>query len=584
METKIYGTHSKLKYCGSWRLKEGKGNSLYTGNNKHRRHDITKTIGQTQGTQILRSTNTTSRILHNTTKGRLRVGMAYVNQVNVGYARLAEALRDIDALCGIEGVLTWDELVMLPDKAAESRAAQKAALAEVLHRKQTSKHLENLIVCAEKELPELNEMERATVRDARRNFDHKVKIPSELARREARLSSEGYQIWAKARANNDFESFTPVLEKLIQLRHDEANAVSPEKSPYNFCIDKFERGMEASRLKDVFDELKKGLVPLIHKVASAPQLKIHPKLQPGGKNSFSIDKQELLCSSTAEKLGFQGLLNKSLHPFTGGVGPTDVRITTRYAEDDFVSGLLGLIHETGHALYEQNRPSGPYNGLPVSEALSMGIHESQSLLFERMVGQSDEFWKFMQPHILKEFDFVNDVAPQDYYVAVNKVEKSLIRVDADELTYPLHIIIRFEIEQGLFDGSIAVKDLPKVWNQKMKDYLDVEVPSDEKGCLQDVHWSDGSFGYFPSYTLGAMYAAQFFKYAQEQVPTLHSDIARGDFSTLQAWLKENVHSRGSLYPSADELCLKVTGEKLNPRIFLNYLEDKYSRLYNLDQP
>ena len=494
------------------------------------------------------------------------------------YLRLADELRDIDALCGIEGILSWDELVMLPEKAAKSRADQKAALAEVLHHKESSERLGKLISQAEVNNHVLQPMELATVRDARRNYDSKVKIPNELAKMEARLGSEGYHGWAKARENDDFQSFKPYLEKLVQLRKDQAEAVSPEKLPYDYCIDRFERGLTSERLTEIFDKLKEGLVPLIKEITSSKQLDLQKNLRIG-EQSFNIEKQEILCTDIASRLGFDGLLNKSLHPFTGGAHPTDVRITTRYDEKDFITGIMGLVHETGHALYEQNRPSGEYNNLPVSQALSMGIHESMSLLFERMLGQSEEFWSFMTPHICSHFEFMDGVTTQDYYAAVNKVEKSLIRVDADELTYPLHILIRFEIEKGLFDGSIKIDNLPQIWNEKYHQYLDITVPNDSLGCLQDVHWSDGSFGYFPSYTLGAMYAAQFYRKAEECIPSLHDDIHEGDFSKLQAWLKENVHSKGSLYPSADLLCEHVTGEKLNPDIFIDYLSKKYKRLY-----
>jgi len=328
---------------------------------------------------------------------------------------------------------------------------------------------------------------------------------------------------------------------------------------------------------EIFDELKEGLVPLIKEITSAPQLKINKKIT---ESTFDVDKQEALCENVMEKLGFDGILSRSVHPFTGGTA-ADVRITTRYDPHDFVSGVAGLVHETGHALYEQNRPSGEFEGLPASEALSMGIHESMSLLFERMVGQNEAFWTFLQPDIVKSFGFMSDVTVQEYFEAVNKVEKSLIRVDADELTYPLHIIIRFELEAGLFDGSVTVENLPKKWNSLYKRYLDIDVPSNKEGCLQDVHWSDGSFGSFPSYTLGAIFACQFFQHAERSIPSLSADMREGNFDKLRAWLKDNIHSKGSLYPSADELCEAVTGSKLDPTIYLDYLRAKYRRLYGL---
>ena len=494
------------------------------------------------------------------------------------YTALAAELKEIDSLSGIDNILSWDELVIMKERSAASRAAQKAALASVIHQRQTSEKLGELIKSAEQESG-LGPMEQASVRDARLSFDRKTKVippfrfvsplsklfsltcffpllfsslslslslsklPSELAKLQATLSSEGYQSWAKARASDDYETFKPVLAKIIQLRVDEAKAVAPEMLAYDYQIDKFERGMKASRLREIFDEVKAGLVPLIKEITSAKKLSVDSRLAGGdAAPTFEVSKQEALCSQVMEKLGFEGRLDKSLHPFTGGTA-SDVRITTRYDPKDFISGVAGLIHETGHALYEQNRPAGDNLGMPVSEALSMGIHESQSLLFERMIGQSEEFWTYFQPMVADTFEFTKDLSKEDFYAAINKVEKNLIRVDADELTYPLHIIIRFELEQGLFDGSITVDNLPAKWNELYASYLGIDVPSDKEGCLQDVHWGSLAFGYFPSYTLGAMYACQFFQHAEKSIPGLRAEIAEGNFTNLRQWLNDNIHSK-----------------------------------------
>jgi len=496
------------------------------------------------------------------------------------YTALAEELKEIDALSGIDAILGWDELVVMKEKSAESRAAQKAALASVIHQRQTSERLGELISSAERE-GGLDPMQEASVRDARLKFDRKTRMPKELAKQEAILGSEGYQAWAKARENDDYDSFKPVLSKIVQLRIDEAKAVAPEKLPYDYQIDKFERGMKASRLAEIFETVKAGLVPLIEEITSAPQLSVDARLAGGDAAPiFEVDKQEALCAQVMERLGFEGILNRSLHPFTGGTA-SDVRITTRYDDKDFISGVAGLVHETGHALYEQNRPAGENLGMPVSEALSMGIHESMSLLFERMVGQSMEFWTFLRPMVAESFEFTENLEAEDFYKAINKVQKSLIRVDADELTYPLHIIIRFELEQGLFDGSVTVDNLPDKWRELYKQYLGIDVPSDKEGVLQDVHWSSLAFGYFPSYTLGAMYACQFFQHAEKSIPNLGAEIAEGNFESLRAWLRENIHSKGSLYPSADELCEHVTGKPLDPTIYLDFLRAKYRKLYKM---
>jgi len=277
----------------------------------------------------------------------------------------------------------------------------------------------------------------------------------------------------------------------------------------------------------------------------------------------------------------KGRLDVSLHPFTGGSHPTDVRITTRYSEDTFLESVMGLIHETGHALYEQGR-SLEFDGLPVNEALSMGIHESQSLLWERMVGQRRSFWDHASAVLRRHFPATAECSPEDFYRYVNKVmPENLIRVDADELTYPLHVCVRFELERALFDGSVTVEGLPEAWNEKMEEYLGVRPPNDKVGVLQDVHWSDGSFGYFPSYTLGAMYACQFYEAAEKALPGLDGEIRKGEFARLKQWLNEKIHAKGSLHPSADELCEAVTGEVLRPDAFVRYLTEKYTALYGL---
>lgn len=269
-----------------------------------------------------------------------------------------------------------------------------------------------------------------------------------------------------------------------------------------------------------------------------------------------------------------------MHPFTGGACPDDVRITTRYSTELPFEGIMGTVHETGHAMYEQGR-NAKYEGLPVSDALSMGTHESQSLFWERMIGQNIGFWESVLPQLHEKLPHTKGVSAEDLYFAVNQVNRGLIRVDADELTYPFHIILRLELEKKLLNGSLNVNDLPTAWNEGMKKHLGVDVPSDKEGCLQDIHWPSGAFGYFPSYSLGAMTAAQIFQHLKKVVmPDIEEKISSGEYSKIREWLKTEVHEVGSLYPSLDELLKKVTGEPLNPQYFLSYLEDKYSKVYS----
>lgn len=269
----------------------------------------------------------------------------------------------------------------------------------------------------------------------------------------------------------------------------------------------------------------------------------------------------------------------SVHPFTGGAGPGDVRITTRYSKEKPFEGIMGTVHETGHAMYEQGR-STKYDGLPVSESLSMGVHESQSLFWERMIGQSVGFWEAVLPQVHDKFPHTKDVTANDLFFAVNHVDRSLIRVEADELTYPFHIILRFELEMKLMNGTLDVADLPKAWNEGMKQHIGVDVPTDSEGCLQDIHWPSGAFGYFPSYSLGAMMAAQLYRHLKtEAMPDIEEKIRASKFSEIRDWLKTEIHEVGSLYPSLDKLLEKVTGEPLNPDYFLEYLREKYSKVY-----
>ena len=275
------------------------------------------------------------------------------------------------------------------------------------------------------------------------------------------------------------------------------------------------------------------------------------------------------------------LTDISAHPFTVDAGHTDTRITTRYSTNIPFEGIMGTIHEVGHAMYEQGL-NKEFAGLPVSNALSMGSHESQSLFWERMISQREEFWEHILPLIHEKLPHTKSATARDFYLAVNQVSRSLIRVEADEVTYPFHIVLRFEIEKGLIDGSIRVEDLPAVWQEKFKKYIGIDVPNDSKGCLQDVHWSGGSFGYFPTYTLGAMMAAQLFNYLENTaMPDIKDKIRTGKFSDIKKWLNENLHEKGSLYASLDELLKSITGEPLNPKYFVSYLETKYRRIYKL---
>ncbi|CAM9896079.1 unnamed protein product [Ectocarpus sp. 6 AP-2014] len=512
------------------------------------------------------------------------------------YGQLCKKLKEVERLAGIQGLLSWDEQVMMPAGGAASRANQKTALAAVIHEKKVDAGLGDLLRQLQEEqegeaASELSVHEVAVVRDAVRDYNHETRKSAELAAREADVEARAYAAWVAARKDGDWEAFAPSMEEMVSVKRDVAEATRSELGgAYEGCLDQFERGMSTERLREVFGELKAGLVPLLRaiqeKVAeedkSGAAAERHPAPLHSGEQ-WGKDEQAALCRDMAEKLGFdmsKGRLDVSVHPFTGGPGPSDVRITTRYS-NNWMEGVAGTVHEVGHALYEQGRPGGDMEDLPVSRALSMGVHESQSLLWERMVFQSRPFWKFAAPLVRARFPHTKGVGDEAFYRGLNRVAPSLIRVDADEVTYPLHIILRFEIEQGLMDGSIAVKDVPSVWVSKMKELLGVDVPGDAEGCLQDIHWSVGAFGYFPSYTLGAVMACQFLEAAKLALPDLDSSLEAGNFEPLKTWLNREVHARGSLFASPDELLSEVTGDIMRPSALVEHLKSKYTEIYDL---
>jgi carboxypeptidase Taq len=507
------------------------------------------------------------------------------------YAALCELLREASALRAADGVLGWDEQVMLPPGAADARGRQKAALAGVVHEKATAPALADAIADCERLAADASleggPFEAAVVRDARRDYTHAARVTKELSQKVAAAATAGVAAWTRAREASDWQAFAPYMKDGLRLaREYAAESRGPDVDPYSASIDMYERGMDAARLQVIFDEVVPPLKDLLHKVSAAQQKHappVHQALQ-GGEH-WDVTLQAALCKKLSERLGFDfehGRIDVSVHPFTGGAGPEDTRITTRYSTTTPFEGIMGTVHEVGHALYEQGR-NAEHRDLPVSEPLSMGAHESQSLFWERMIAQSEPFWEAVLPLVHEMLPFTSSATAADFAYAVNVVNtKGLIRVDADELSYPFHIIMRFEIERGLFDGSINVDELPTVWAAKMKQYFDVEVPSDKLGCLQDVHWPSLSYGYFPSYTLGAMTAAQLFSYLDRKaLPGMAERIRKGEFSEIKTWLNEHFHCKGSLYPSLDELLEAVTGEKLNPAYFIEYLRKKYGAIYSL---
>jgi carboxypeptidase Taq len=470
------------------------------------------------------------------------------------------------------GVLNWDQEVNLPKKAHQFRGEINALLSADLHRRFTSDEFVGLVkkLHEPKNFEKLNKDEQIIVRETWRDVEKSLKIPTEMVEEMARLSTEAFAAWADAREKSDFKLYQPYLEKIVALNQKQAGLLGYKESPYDALLDDFEPGLKASTIESVFTPLAKELAQIVkqNKNQKAPSL---PKAK------YPVDIQVKMNHELAADLGYDlqaGRIDVSPHPFTTGFHPTDVRITTRYQEDDFYYAAGCTIHETGHALYEQGLNAKEF-GTPLGESVSLGIHESQSRMWENFVGRSPEFVHYLNKLVQKYFPKNPKIEDATIYKYLNRIEPSLIRVEADETTYNLHIVLRFEIEKGLIEGSIKVADLPEIWNAKMKQYLGVKVPDDAHGVLQDVHWSHGTIGYFPTYTLGNIYAAQLFNKAKSEIPNMEAGFLRGDFAPLLKWLRKNIHQEGSRY-YPEELVNKVTGEGLNSKYLIDYLKVKHS--------
>lgn len=509
-----------------------------------------------------------------------------MSSIRLLYKDLVEKLVEISHLNSASALLSWDQSVFMKPGSAEARGKHIGTLAAVIHEKETDTSLGTLIhniYSHPNFTTELDEWEIANVRDALRSFDKQTNIPKDLSKQIAELQSTGYETWVDARNKSDWKLFEPVLENWVSLIQKVAKHTDPTKLPYDVALDDFERGMTTEKLETIFTQLKSRLIPLIQKIENAKKQGKGPNQKLFDGKLFDVTKQEKLNVSLAENLGFDlncGRLDVSVHPFTTSFDPTDVRITTRYNQESFVDGLMGTIHETGHALYELSRPL-IYADLPVSQPVSMGIHESQSLLWERIVGLSKNFCAYIYQQLKETFpeEFSCLKTDEELYAYMNSVNPGYIRVDSDEVTYAMHIILRFELERDLINGKIKASDVPMIWNNKMKEYLGINIVSDKEGALQDVHWGCGLYGYFPSYALGAIYSFQLFEAAKKDLPDLEIQIRNGQFNNLKEWLRIKIHSVGSLIPDGYDLVEKITGKGLDIDEFVNHLNKKYGEIY-----
>lgn len=475
-------------------------------------------------------------------------------------------------------LLGWDQETYMPEKGAGFRAQQIATLSGMVHERFTDKELGKILKKLNDTPKKLNEKQKRNVAQTLKDYKRQKKYTRDFVELLSRTTSECFQSWQRARKESNFKLYAPHLTKMVALKRKEADLLGWKKHPYDALVDQYEPGARVADLDVLFKDVREQLVVFVKKIASAKQnddkfMFLH---YPKDKQwDFGID----LLKQMHYDFG-AGRQDISAHPFTTSFNPKDVRVTTRISEDNFKSMIWSCIHEGGHGLYEQGLPDSEY-GLPSGEAISLGIHESQSRLWENMVGRSLPYWKANIKLAQKYFpQNLGNVTAEHFYKASNIVTPSFIRTEADELTYHFHILIRYEIEKALMEGKLQVKDLPEYWNARYKEYLGIKVPNDAEGVLQDIHWSHGSIGYFPTYSLGSFYAAQFYATAKKEVKSLENKIENGNLLPLLEWLREKIHKYGKYY-SAEELCKKVTGEKLNFAYFMNYANEKYSALYDL---
>ncbi|CAM3428956.1 carboxypeptidase M32 [Paenibacillus lupini] len=495
-------------------------------------------------------------------------------------AKFMETIRKIKSYEEALGLLYWDLRTGAPRKGMDTRSEVIGVLSGDMFKLSTSPELGEYL--NELEQPaaqeQLSEIERKLVSETRKDYDRSVKIPPKLYQEYVVLSSQAESKWEEAKANNDYASFQPYLEKVIDYTQQFIDLWGPKATRYDTLLDQYEPGMTTAELDRVFGGLREQLVPLASAIAASPH---QPDTSFLGQK-YDKQAQKAFSLFILNQMGYNfeaGRLDESVHPFATGLNPGDVRITTRYLEDDVTSALFGTIHEGGHALYEQNLMP-ELIGTTLCTGTSMGIHESQSRFWENVIGRSKPFWEQYFGKLQEKFPGQLDVSVEDFYRGINVVEPSLIRIEADELTYNLHIIIRYEIEKMIFNEGAKAADLPQIWNDKYKEYLGIEPPSNAEGVLQDVHWSGGAFGYFPSYSLGNMYAAQIADTMERELDGFWNLVGRGELLPIKEWLTERIYKFGKL-KSPSELIQDVTGKPLDPQHLVTYLERKYKDIYKL---
>ena len=499
------------------------------------------------------------------------------------YSELISLVRKAALLNSCGAVLGWDRETYMPVGGNEHRANQLSLLAGVAHEWATLPKIGDLLdSLADSELNDAEDSDSAAnIREIRRTYDRSRKLPQRLVEEISRVTALAQHHWAEARKESNFLKFAPWLKQIIDLKREEASAVGFQEGgePYDALLDEYEPGATSANIAGVFSGLRNELVPLLDAIKGAPK---QPDVSILSRE-YAIAKQSEFGRAAAAAIGFdfnQGRLDITTHPFCSGFGPGDCRLTTRYDEHFFSSAFFGTLHESGHGMYEQGLPADAF-GTPLGSAVSLGIHESQSRMWENLVGRSKSFWTHFYPQAQSLFaDSLGTTSLEDFHFAINAVNPSFIRVEADEVTYNLHIMLRFDLERDLISGKLQADDVPDAWNSRFTSDFGITPANDSEGCLQDVHWSAGLLGYFPTYALGNMYAAQFFDAAEQQIGDLQGKFAKGEFQPLLQWLRENVHSHGQRF-SASRLVQVVTGKPLSDKPLTQQLNERFRPLYGI---
>ena len=492
------------------------------------------------------------------------------------YGELVSEIERVNAVESASGVLSWDQQVMMPEGGTPARSKQLSTLSSLSHELLVDGPVGELL--DELEAASLTDDQEAVVREVRRQYVRAERVPRALVEQISEATSEALGAWESARENDDFSEFAPHLERLVDLKRQYAAHIDPEADPYAVLVADYEPCLPLSQIESVLDELRETLVPLIEDIrVSDTELATD-----AFEGTYDTDSQEALSREVLELLEYdfeRGRLDVSTHPFTSG-NQFDCRVTTRFDERDPIGALTSTIHEFGHAYYTLGLPDEAF-GTPLGDHRNLSVHESQSRLWENHIGRSETFWELLLPKFKESFPQAGDLSAREAYEAANQVyDANFIRVEADELTYHLHIIVRFEIERELISGELAVDEVPDRWNELYEEYLGITPPSDAMGCLQDIHWSHGSFGYFPTYSLGSVMAAQLYDAASAEIGDLDAKTRAGTFEPLGEWLRENIHQHGQRYETND-LVVEATGEDFSAEAFVDYVTDKYGELYDL---